>query len=179
MKESVVNVTGAAQGQAHNGEETREILVPLDFTPCSREALHTAVAYAQRFHARIVLLHVIDIALDFLNSARADVPRLENEIRDQAAEEFAWAISSYKDSGVRFETLIVEGLPAEQILDIAQTRNIFLIIMGKHPSPKRWSLFHRQTVKEVINKAGCEVVVVMLKTHSKTVPAGRERELVH
>src|SRR3970040_483086 len=36
------------------------ILVPTDFSPCSREALTYAAALAKRFGAKIVLFHVIE-----------------------------------------------------------------------------------------------------------------------
>jgi nucleotide-binding universal stress UspA family protein len=163
MKESVLD--GDAQP---SGDGTvPEILVPLDLTPCSREAVHTAIGYAQRLRARILLLHVIDVSLDFLNAARADVQRIEQDIRQQATHEFNWAMSMFRDSGVRFETMIVEGLPGHKIVNLAQDRNVLLIIMGRHPAPRTWSLFHRQTVKEVLSKAECEIIVVMHKANPK------------
>ncbi len=170
MKETV-NASSERQGKDafFNEEKVRpEILVPLDLTPCSREAVHAAVPYAQRLHARIILLHVLDVALDFLNATRVDVPRIEHQIREQVAAEFAWATSTYKGSGVSFETLLIEGLPAEQILNTAQERNVLLIVMGKHPKPKRWSLFHRQTVKEVMENAPCEVIILINHNNRKS-----------
>jgi nucleotide-binding universal stress UspA family protein len=164
MKESVF---ATADLEAGISESAPIILVPLDFTPYSREAVPTAIGYAQRFHARIVLLHVIDVCLDFLNAARADVRRIEADIHQQARNEFNWALSTYRDSGVPFETMIVEGLPGAEIVKIARDRNVSLIVVGQHPPPKRWSLFHRRTVKHVLGKAGCEVVVVMHNDNPK------------
>ena len=169
MKELLVHTpnTGTPNARPHDGEPQPEVLVPLDFTPCSREALHTAIGYAKRLKARIVLLHVIDVARDFLNAARADVPRIEQELRDQANAEFAWAKDTYRESGVPFENVIVEGLPSEQILNTVAARSVEMIVIGKHPSSKPWNLFHRQTVKDVVAKAHCEVIVVMHKGKSK------------
>ncbi|MDB6028947.1 MAG: Universal stress protein family [Verrucomicrobiales bacterium] len=72
-------------------ESQTGILVPMDFTPCSYKALRMAVRYAREFHSRITLLHVIDIALDFLNTARADVAKLEKDLHEETKNRFTEA----------------------------------------------------------------------------------------
>jgi nucleotide-binding universal stress UspA family protein len=37
-----------------------KILVPVDFSPCSKEAFRVALTLAQTFQAQLLLLHVID-----------------------------------------------------------------------------------------------------------------------
>lgn len=45
---------------AHRALNLRRILVPTDFSPCSRKALQYAVALAKDYGASIALMHVIE-----------------------------------------------------------------------------------------------------------------------
>src|SRR5215831_18891767 len=54
-----VLVTRGSSAQSKNGSrfEIRTILVPVDFSSCSREGLRYAIAFANEFGAKIILVH--------------------------------------------------------------------------------------------------------------------------
>ena len=53
----------------------QKILVPVDFSPCSREAFKVAVSLAKTFKAQVVFLKVIDTkALEALNALGLALP---------------------------------------------------------------------------------------------------------
>src|SRR5260370_2416953 len=59
-----------------------EVLVPMDFSVCALNALHTAVSFAQRCGARITLGYVID--LNLLPSYRKHMSKIEHSVISDA-----------------------------------------------------------------------------------------------
>lgn len=133
-----------------------EVLVPMDFSVCALNALQTAVSVAQRCGARITLVYVMD--LNLLPSYRADMWKIEQSLIAEAEANFTKVVRTLPAS-IRFATKIVRGRPWEQILRVARERGIDLIVMGKRKSAF-WSLFRRQTVRAIMEKANCDVILV-------------------
>lgn len=155
---------------AHPDEHPTEILVPMDFSAWALNALQTAVRFARRYGARITLLHVVDVNL--CPTYRVDTTRVERNIVAEAETQFAQIIQSLPAS-VRFATKIVKGRPFEEILRTAREQGIKLIIIGKRPCTL-WKFLHRQTVRRVMEKAACDVIVVaQANNRNKTGPLTR------
>src|ERR1051326_7002295 len=66
----------------------KRVLVPVDFSPASRKALHYGVAFAKQFNAEVILLHVFD-TLPPSEQPYADIATLHAKSREQAARQLA------------------------------------------------------------------------------------------
>lgn len=143
-----------------DAERNHEILVPVDFSECSWRALGTTVPLARRIGAKIILLHVIDLNMNFPPTAPVDVNRYWKEVRKEAEDKLAEAALILTRENVAVECLIDEGLPFEEITKVASLRNIQLIVIGKRKPSKFWQLFHRHTTERVRERAPCPVLTV-------------------
>ena len=135
------------------------ILVPVDFSDCSLDALEYAVAVAQQAKASLMLLHVLEpvsYGLDFtLGQSRAR--RLEVETWTKRLEELA---SSHRHPDMTVESRLRGGLPADSILDSARTLPCDLIVMGTHGRRGISHTISGSVAEAVLRKALCPVLTV-------------------
>lgn len=136
----------------------RQILVPIDFSPCSERALAQAVALARDWSARITLLYVVDLALHTPPTAPVDSEKLKAELWKDGCDQLGQTVLQLVGQGVEVQTLIREGLPCEQIVEAAHDDD--LIVIGQRKPKPFWRLFSRHTVKGVLDAAPCPVLVV-------------------
>ncbi len=108
-----------------------EILVPVDFSPCSVNALRVAIAMAAP-EGDLTLLHVIDE--HFVNDAVAvglgDAEDIRGRLREQAEANFTTALEGLETGSVTVERMIVIGTPFLEILKIARDLDLPMIVMG-------------------------------------------------
>lgn len=109
------------------------ILVPTDGSEPSLRAARHAAELAARFDATLHALYVVDADPSPLAVSRADVRETLREVGEQAAESaFENVERLAADAGVELETAVVEGAPAEQIVDYAGDTGVDLVVMGTH-----------------------------------------------
>ena len=111
--------------------KSAEILVPIDFSPCSINALRVAIAMAAP-DGDLTLLHVIDE--DFVKDAVAAGLGIADDIharmREQAESSFTTAVEGLETGSVNVERMIVVGIPFVEILKIARDLDLPMIVMG-------------------------------------------------
>ena len=108
-----------------------EILVPIDFSPCSVNALRVAIAMASP-DGDITLLHVIDES--FVNDAVAaslgTTDDIRTRLRELAEANFSLTLQDLESGSVNIERMIVIGIPFAEILKIARDLDLPMIVMG-------------------------------------------------
>jgi len=108
-----------------------EILVPVDFSPCSVNALKVAIGMAAP-EGDLTLLHVID--QEFVDGAVAaglgSGDDIRNRLKEQAETNFSAMLESLNAGKVNIEKMTVVGLPFVEILKIARDLDLPMIIMG-------------------------------------------------
>lgn len=108
-----------------------EILVPVDFSPCSVNALRVAIGMAAP-EGDLTLLHVID--QQFIEEAMAAGLGASDDIRrrlkEQAEGNFQAVLEGIDTGQVNIEKMIVIGLPFVEILKIARDLDLPMIVMG-------------------------------------------------
>jgi len=148
------------------GWRIRTILVPTDFSACSVEAVAQAAVLARHYDATMTILHVIDINPP---SARTHLGTAEDLMRQLWATgiaELRRLTEALAPQQTKTETRIIEGLPAEVIIE--NSPGFDLLVIGE-PRPKSvWHLFSRHTAPRVIEGAVCPVLVA----HQRTSRAG-------
>ena len=105
------------------------ILVPTDFSEAAAEALDYAAYLATRFDAKLTLLHVHEFPVYAYASGiyfpTVDLYAAAKKSTEEAVAALCmrWPFS---------DGLIAEGIPWEQIVNLANDRKMDLIVMGTH-----------------------------------------------
>jgi nucleotide-binding universal stress UspA family protein len=148
------------------------ILCPVDFSDASRHALDHAVAVAQWYDVPIVGLHVFNpayapiggIGLPQDGGTVFASPGASSRLRIQLDAAFAAPVAA----GVKVETVIEEGSPAEQILQGTDRHRADLIVMGTHGVSGFERLLLGSVTEKVVRKARCPVLTVPPRAHASS-----------
>ena len=105
----------------------QKILVPVVFTDTSRHVVHQAAWLARRFHAEIILLHVVtplSYPAGWLESGHEITARdLHAHIVQRAQEGLDQALRPELD-GIAVTRVLLRGDPAHEIVKMARDRNV-------------------------------------------------------
>lgn len=139
----------------------KQILVPVDFTKYSDEALRVAADMARRYQASLALIHVLD-PLDY---AVAEYEAEPNERRRLALSEIEKALDAAKrvalSAGVSgVTTRAIEGGVSDGIVDFASRANCDLIVMGTHGRTGIKRAVIGSVAEAVVRRAECPVLTV-------------------
>jgi universal stress protein A len=143
-------------------ESLNRILVPVDFSAHSEKAIRYATTLANKFGARLSLLHVVEDP--FVTGAwQAEVfvpniPELLNDLIRAAKTQLAERKKNLAAHGFIIETAVITGRPATAIVEYASTGEFDLIVMGTHG---RTGLSHAllgSVAERVVQKAPCPVL---------------------
>ena len=139
-----------------------DILVPVDFSPSSVNAVRAAVGIASP-DGDVTLLHVIDE--NFINDAVAAALGTSEEIterlRAQAEANFSSALEDLEAGEVSVERMIVVGSPFVEILKIARDLDMPMIVMGvRGRSTQAEGLLFGSTAEKVLRGTRVPVLCV-------------------
>ena len=141
-----------------------EILVPVDFSPCSVNALRVAVGMAAP-EGDLTLLHVVDE--EFIQAAVAagmgTTDDLRTRLKEQAEASFANVMEGIETGNLEIEKMIVVGLPFVEILKIARDLDLPLIVIGiRGQSMPAEELLFGSTAEKVLRGTRVPVLCVPL-----------------
>jgi len=148
------------------------ILVPVDFSACSRAALDQAYSLAEQFGGTIDVLHVwnpplyigADVGLSFGESGRT----LWDYARAAAAKDMEQFLANFQRRGaVKITFRLEQGSPYERILSIANSGKFDLIVIGTHGRTGLSHLFLGSVAERVVRHSRCPVLTV--RAEFKTV----------
>ncbi len=139
----------------------KHILVPVDFSSCSLQALSYALGFAQQFGSRLTLLHVVEPALHPDSYLAAPTFDETNQNLLQAARERLENICE-KRVGNRLpaEILVRMGRAYSEIPDTAKALGADLIILGTHGYTGMKHVLLGSTAERVVRNAPCPVLTV-------------------
>ena len=105
------------------------IVVPVDFSPQSRNAAVHAANLAKAFHAKVLLFHAY-----MLPTPVSEVPYVMVTVDDLQKDNEALirkeAESLNNEFGVEVEWLVRIGIPSDEIKALTEERSIDLVVMG-------------------------------------------------
>jgi nucleotide-binding universal stress UspA family protein len=146
--------------------DLRALLVPIDFSDCSRVALEHAEALAEKFGASLDLLHVWEIPPYIPPEAMVGVPggttqTLSNTARTHAEQQLRAFEAAVKQPTSRIRNSRLEsGDPARTIVEIAEKEGYDLIVIGTHGRTGLGHLLMGSVAEKVLRRAHCPVFVV-------------------
>lgn len=146
----------------------RKILVPVDFSAHSEEALRVALEMAHMFDASVTLTTVFQAPIyslpegaflafptEFANATIAARKSLE----DLAAKARA-------TSTAPIATEMLEGVPFRAIIGFARSNEFDLIVMGTHGRTGIQHALIGSVAEKVVRKAPCAVLTIRLPGHA-------------
>lgn len=135
----------------------RHILVPIDFSGISRQALDVAVPLAKKFAAKISLLHVVPPntyppAFGLLLDATS--------VAEKAERELAAVARRHIPATLRNVTLVSTGQPAREITDAVRRLKVDLLVLTTHGHTSLAHVVLGSTAEQVVRYAPCPVLTV-------------------
>jgi nucleotide-binding universal stress UspA family protein len=152
------------------------ILVPVDFSQCSFEALEYAIQFAERVAAHLIVFHAVylDSAYTADGYAMVDLSALIDRARKDAELEMQKFVRLAKFRGVKVETVVTLAPPGPDICGFAEKRDVDLIIIATHGRTGLKHLLMGSVAEHVVRHARQPVLVV--PSHPETRMARLTRE---
>jgi nucleotide-binding universal stress UspA family protein len=143
-------------------ENINKILVPIDFSNYSKNALRYAVNFAKKFNSKIYLVYVVEPVIypsDF-SMGQVTFPVSDIEMNERAKDELESLAKTEIGSQFQVETVIKTGKPFVEINETASELDIDLIIIATHGHTGMEHLLFGSTAEKVVRKAPCPVLTL-------------------
>jgi universal stress protein A len=134
----------------------QKILFATDFSPASEAALQYATSLAHDAGATLLILHVEELPLPYAGSEvyLTQLPYPDPELRKRL-ESIVPA-----DRSVRCQHRIVQGMPGEGIVRVAQDERADLIVIGTHGRSGLSRVLMGSVAEAVMRRASCPVLTI-------------------
>ncbi len=144
--------------------EIKKILFLTDFMEGSSDALPYAVDLAKKYSARLYILHVIqDIALATgWHIPHISMDELYKEMEESAEKESKKMLAEELRGFTDYESAIVRGPPADEIIEYSEKKGVDLIVMGTHGRRGLDRLIFGSTAEKVVRNARVPVLTVRI-----------------
>lgn len=162
--------------KATHGEEGHTIIVPVDFSDYSLNAVKVAFQLAEHHQAQICLLHAyidpyiagnMQLSGTALSYDLADAAEARRQLKATAnaqmvifADKVRTLIKSGELPAVKFTHKISEGVPEDAIVEYAKENPPFLVVMGTRGSDRKESEMIGSVTAEVLDKSQFTVLTV-------------------
>jgi universal stress protein A len=143
----------------------RRILVPIDFSSCSKKALQYAIPFARQFGARLCLLYVGQGYYLVPELAPADLNTYKMSERADVAGKLASFATTEIPPTLAVDILVRNGQPATEIANVARNIDADLIIISTHGYTGVKHVWFGSIAEQVVRHATCPVLVVRESEH--------------
>ncbi|HUI29293.1 MAG TPA: universal stress protein [Candidatus Acidoferrales bacterium] len=150
----------------------KKILVPQDFSDYSLHALKYAVTLAGLFKSELVIIHVVEPIVypaDF-SFGQVSIPAMEEEIRKHSEEQLNELVAKEIPDSIKVTSIIRVGKPFIEIVDVAKSESIDLIVISSHGRTGMDHVLFGSTADKVVRKAPCPVLTVRPHEHEFVTP---------
>jgi len=137
----------------------KKILVPMDFSDCSKKALQYALPLAKQFGSEIILVHVMPYAVQPPETILADTHSIDasGKVLNDLLREISSTVTARASLRV--------GSPHAEIVEAAKESEADLIVLSTHGHSGLAHMLLGSTAERVVRHAPCPVLVVREKEH--------------
>jgi nucleotide-binding universal stress UspA family protein len=141
-----------------------KILFATDFSENSEHAFDYALTLAREFNSRLTIIHVINEPVDLRGFyvPHISFEKLEKEIEEGAEKMMQKFCRTRAKDFTNYETLIVAGIPYEEILRKATEQESSLIVLGTQGRKGIDHFLFGSTAERVVRNAKCPVMTVRM-----------------
>ncbi len=160
-----------------NQNEIKKILVPVDFTETSENALAEAMTLAKRLKSEVFLLHVVEtngyysavfpesnIILPSFAELKKAVKQKMNSMQEKMAKKY----------GISPHAFVINGHIATEIISFSKKKKIDFIVMGTHGADGYKELFIGSNAQRVVTLSNIPVITIQ----DKKIKAGFKNLLI-
>lgn len=142
------------------------ILVPIDFSDNSREALKLAVTLAADPEDRITLLHVVeeDSWLHRGNAVMMTMSRSAAELQCESEQRLERWAQQEAGPDIQVETVVRTGKVYREILRVAESRDCDVIVLATQPKSWLERTVLGSVSRQLERKAACAVIRIRPQT---------------
>jgi nucleotide-binding universal stress UspA family protein len=141
-----------------------KILFATDFSENSEHAFDYAMTLARKFDARLTIIHVINEPVDLRGFyvPHISFEKLEKEIEEGAEKMMQKFCRTRIKDFSNYETLIVAGIPYDEILKKANEEKVSIIVLGTQGRKGIDHFLFGSTAERVVRNAICPVMTIRL-----------------
>ncbi|MDE3200102.1 MAG: universal stress protein [Acidobacteriota bacterium] len=137
------------------------ILVPIDFSASSRAALDTAQELAARFHAEVVMLHVVPQFPAATIPDSISEAALMERAREEAEHKLEITEKALAANGITTRSIVEIGVDvARRIIDVVEREKTDLLVISTHGLSGWYPLVFGSTAEKIIKMAHCPVLLL-------------------
>jgi nucleotide-binding universal stress UspA family protein len=138
----------------------QRILCPVDFSRSSGRALEYAASLALQTHARLTVLHVLELPPDLSEFPHTGIDEYRSERFKQARTHLSEAVRTTLPPICPVDELLLAGRSYREILHVAAEQGADLIAMGVHGRGAADLMFFGSTTNHVVREATCPVLTL-------------------
>lgn len=139
------------------------ILVGIDGSPFAEKALKYAVNLAKTYRASLLVVHVFLRRFYAVSPSEAGVLATTVYVKEVEAEGrgiISKAESYVKAEGMECECMLIQGVPAEEIVRIAKAEKVDLIVLGSRGLTEVRAFLLGSVSDKVTHHARCPTLIV-------------------
>lgn len=149
----------------------KNILCPIDYSVYSEMALKYAIEFAEKYQAKLCLIHVLDIRVyDINNPDLYDVNIVDEETIAKLRERLLRCVTDDTRGKIAVEARIIQGVPFAEIIKISKEYKIDLIVIGTHGRTGISHAIMGSVAEKVVRKAPCPVLTIRHPEHDFIMP---------
>jgi nucleotide-binding universal stress UspA family protein len=140
----------------------RSILLPIDFSQHSKNALKYAIPLAARFGASLRLIYVVEPTIypADLGFGQVVLPGVEEELREKGEGELRLLIEREIGNRVRASAVVRTGNPHQEILKEADEQGVDMIVVATHGHSGVEHMLFGSTADRIVRKSKIPVLTV-------------------
>ena len=134
--------------------EAKKILVPVDFSHTGDIALEYAASLAKEKQGQLLIVHVQELARAYGGEMYYGIP-------EPSVEELMGMLHDVKptDATVGVEYRLLSGDPAYEVVRLADTEKVDLIVVGSHGRAGISRVLMGSVAEAIVRQAHCPVLV--------------------
>ena len=140
----------------------KKILCPVDHSECSYLALKYAISLALKDEAKLYLMHVIDSRLYDTEIYKLSPYKLNEIDESRIRTDLMKSLPEGTMDVLEVETIVVKGVPFNEIINAATKINVDLIVIGTHGRTGLSHVMLGSVAEKVVRKATCPVLTVRM-----------------
>jgi nucleotide-binding universal stress UspA family protein len=133
------------------------ILVPIDFSDCSKDAMNAAFQLACILEAKIEVVHVYDRPVIGFVDLKIDHTK-HAKLRKEIEAKLLGFLSAFDKEGVSIASSILMDIPLNEILNQARFKDTTLVVMGSQGASGFKEMLVGSNTQKMVRSAHCPVL---------------------
>jgi universal stress protein A len=138
----------------------RRILVAIDFSAGSDEALTQAITLAGQMHADLELVYVLEAGVDVFVAGLTAFDPAPVDLRAGIERELANRAARVRERGIACRTLVLQGNPSIEVTRRAREIGADLVVVGTHGRTGLSHVLLGSVAEKIVRRSICPVLTV-------------------